>query len=119
MLLAERTGNKLRAPEWLLSNDAKEAMWRVHSQEGEPRFNICHQTSSNPLRCLCSWTAEQLAEHFGIRQQRAMAILALKEREHAARAAGVHLHTDLAGEQSWSVASSFASLKAKWAQSCA
>ncbi|KAI7835781.1 hypothetical protein COHA_010324 [Chlorella ohadii] len=60
----------------LLSNDAKETMWRMHSQEG--------------------WTAEQLAEHFGIRQQRAMAILALKEREHAARAAGVHLHTDLA-----------------------
>lgn len=43
---------------------------------------------------------EELADHFGIRQQRAMAILALKEREHAARAAGLPLRTDLAGELS-------------------
>lgn len=59
----------------LLSEEAKETMWRLHNQE--------------------SWTAEELADHFGIRQQRAMAILALKEREHAARAAGKHLHTSL------------------------
>ncbi|PRW45589.1 histone-lysine N-methyltransferase SMYD3 [Chlorella sorokiniana] len=60
----------------LLSEEAKETMWRMHKE--------------------AYWTAEQLAEHFGIRVQRALAILALKEREHAARAEGVHLHTDLA-----------------------
>lgn len=44
-----------------------------------------------------SWSAEALAQHFGVRVQRALAILALKEKEHAARAAGLPLHTELAG----------------------
>ena len=40
---------------------------------------------------------EQLAETFGIRVQRAMAIVALKEREHAAAEAGQPLDVELAG----------------------
>lgn len=58
-----------------LSSEAKDAMWEMHHKRG--------------------WTAAQLAQHFRIRQQRAAAILALKEREHLTREAGGHLYTDL------------------------
>lgn len=40
-----------------------------------------------------------MAEHFGIRQQRALAILALQEREHQAREHGLPMHSELAGGQ--------------------
>lgn len=58
-----------------LSSEAKDRMWELHSQQG--------------------WSAERIAEHFKIRVQRALAILALKEREQAARQAGRELHTEL------------------------
>lgn len=60
----------------LLSEDAKQTMWQMHSKEG--------------------WEVPDLAQHFGIRQQRVMAILALKEREQQAREAGQPLYTQLA-----------------------
>lgn len=56
---------------------------------------------TRPPACWCAfarrWEVPALAEHFRIRQQRVMAIVALKEREHAARQAGIKLHTELAG----------------------
>ncbi|KAL4439396.1 hypothetical protein ABPG77_008725 [Micractinium sp. CCAP 211/92] len=58
-----------------LSSATKDTMWELHSKEG--------------------WSAERIAEHFKIRTQRALAILALKEREQAARQAGRTLHTEL------------------------
>ncbi|EFN53015.1 hypothetical protein CHLNCDRAFT_137501 [Chlorella variabilis] len=60
----------------LLSEEAKELMYEMHAKQG--------------------WEVPALAEHFRIRQQRVMAIVALKEREHAARQAGIKLHTELA-----------------------
>ncbi|KAL4427598.1 hypothetical protein ABPG75_001687 [Micractinium tetrahymenae] len=58
-----------------LSSETKDTMWELHSKRG--------------------WSAERIAEHFKIRTQRALAILALKEREQAARQAGKKLHTEL------------------------
>lgn len=43
-----------------------------------------------------SWEVPRLAQLFRVRQQRVMAILALKEREEAAAAAGIQLNDKLA-----------------------
>ena len=48
-----------------------------------------------PARPLRSWTVPALAHEFRIRQQRVMAILALKDMEAAARAKGLQLEDEL------------------------
>ena len=42
----------------------------------------CTTAASGLDRHCCRWNVPELAEHFRIRQQRVMAILALKEMEH-------------------------------------
>jgi hypothetical protein len=45
----------------------------------------------------CSWDVLALADHFRIRVQRVMAIIALKDKEKQAKEAGEPLNTELAG----------------------
>ena len=68
---------------WLMTGTAAQSTARARSH----RATIPPWTAPTPLQTSatlchpvrCSWSAAELADHFGIRQQRAMAILALKE----------------------------------------
>lgn len=60
----------------LLSDETKQLMYEMHTEDG--------------------MDAAQLAEVFKVRQQRVMAILALKEMEHKAKEDGEELHEELA-----------------------